>query len=338
MNKEKSAKILKYYKLIVIFIVPVFLFAIVGSVVVRNKPDAMRTTLVTAALANLIILGFITNTFIMLGIEYIRFKKENNWSKDKRHKKEIYKIIGRNTFWGIFNFFYLFFIAFIFCDVMHWLAPHLFLSGDYTYSVDIWGIALSLFLAIVVSVFGALFLSQFIKNEIVYGGIGLMYFIAFGYLAGGMFGPGATALMLIPSLLMPHAYIAHFMSAALTGGHYTVAHLPTLNGVISALPNTLGDLIILMKNPSSFLTSIYVTTNSSIWDLSVMSPWEFIDTEGHRCSRDSADKIYNSFYQLNALNIFIPLGTAITCGSVWAYMFYDLKNKIKALLYKYKKK
>ncbi len=329
---KNNKTILIAYKAIMTFVIPALLFFIVGSVVTRNKPAPMQPALLASALADLVVLGFITNTFISLGVEYIRFKNENDWSS--KHKKEIIYIIFKNILYGVFNFFYLFFIAWITSDVTHWMAPHLF-YGEYSYNMDWLGIVYSMALSITLSVSFALLISQFIKKELIFAGLGLLYFLGFGYLAGGMFGPGATYWMVFPSLLMPHAYVAHFLQGALTNGHYVVPHIPSTYDIISIgnteYPNELNLFKYLEgRLAPEQMKSIYVQENASIWNLSVfdMRQWSYVTYTltifGVHLHPEPA-KLYNSFYQISVLNIFLPLVCVITSSAIWGYLFYIKK-------------
>lgn len=353
--------ITKVYKIFSTFILPIILLAIVGSVVTRNKPVPMQSTLLASGLANLVVLGFVTTTFISLGIEYIRHMNDKEW--DRHTRMPIYVIFSKNILYGIFNFFYLFFWAFIFADMMHWQADSFFLSGDYTWSIDWCGVILSCILSIGLSIAMAIFIAQFIRNEWIFAGIGLLYFLAFGYLAGGMFGPGATYWMMIPGLLIPHAYIAHFFSGALTNGHYVVAHMPsawdafTMGGQLNDGTIDKEDMIFAISwlTGTGNLTgeqirSIYVMENGSIWDLGnfQLNQWKnqtITFTGGDYTLQLSIPKpigigtinishtfhlepftktyrTYNSFYQISSLNIFLPIAIGIGCFSGWMYVFY----------------
>ena len=74
--RNKVVDLFTTYKGILTFILPIFLALIVGSVITNNKPSIMGPTLIASGLANLISLGFITNVFIVFGLEYIDLKEK----------------------------------------------------------------------------------------------------------------------------------------------------------------------------------------------------------------------------------------------------------------------
>jgi len=67
--------------------------------------------------------------------------------------------------------------------------------------------------------------------------------------------------MMFPALLMPHTYLAHFLSASLTGGNYNVAHLPTSGDLITILEAVEKHKI---KNINELMNILFVTKGSNI--------------------------------------------------------------------------
>lgn len=295
--KDKIISLFTTYKGILIFILPVILMLIVGSVVVNNKPESMKATLMGSALANLICLGFITNVFIVFGLEYIDFKSKVD--NDKDLTIGTIKLIIWNITIGIFNTIYLMFITWIFTDVSKYMSPNFFVGSN----IDWGGVIFSISMLCILSITLTLIIANLLTSKKTYAIIGLLYFLGFGYLAGGMFGPGATYWMMFPALFMPHTYIAHFLSASFTNGTYDVAHLPTKGDIVILIQyyeNHIGELINGIINGNLDFSSLFLTHGSSIWDLTVWQPQRWIyDSYGN--------KMYNNFYQINAANIFLPI-------------------------------
>ena len=319
--RSKFKDLFVTYKGALTFILPGLLMLIVGSVVTNNKPAEMQNTLVATALGSLMALGFITNIFIVLGIDCIEIRKHH--PKGKELTKAILKLVSWSMIMGIFNAFYLMFYVWIFTDVSHFMAPYLFNNNPLP--IDWGGVFLSIFQLCFLSISMALLVSYFFSSKKWYAIFGLLYFLGFGYLAGGMFGPGATYWMMFPALIMPHTFIAHFLSASLTGGQYNVAHLPTKGDVVAVynfwtLHPTTGFEDLLKK--------VFVTNGSSIWNLSVWHPEQWVEKSFTIHIKDITQtlgpfKMYNNFYQINAVNIFLPIVISLFCGTT----FWIIKNK-----------
>jgi|GEM_PF-3228669 len=79
------------YKGFLTFILPILLMLIVGSVVTNNKPSGMQNTLVVSALGSLMALGFITNIFVVLGLDYIEMRK--HFPKGKQLTRATIKLV-----------------------------------------------------------------------------------------------------------------------------------------------------------------------------------------------------------------------------------------------------
>ena len=324
--RSKFKDLFVTYKGALTFILPGLLMLIVGSVVTNNKPAQMQNTLVATALGSLMALGFITNIFIVLGLDCIEIRKQ--YPKGKELTKAILKLISWSMIMGIFNAFYLMFYVWIFTDVSHFMAPYLFSNNPLP--IDWGGVMLSIFQLCFLSISMALLVSYFFKSKKWYAIVGLLYFLGFGYLAGGMFGPGATYWMMFPAFLMPHTYLAHFLSASLTGGQYNVAHLPTKGDIANAIK--------FLENHSSLqpdantlntvLDQIFVMPGSHIWDLNVWQPERWVDRSfqikvGTIVGTFGPYQMYNNFYQINAVNIFLPILISLVCGTT----FWIIKNK-----------
>lgn len=324
--KNKVISLFTTYKGILTFILPIFLSLIVGSVITNNKPDVMGSTLIASGLANLIALGFITNIFIVFGLEYIDLK--DKVPRGKELTIGTMKLALWNSFLGLFNFLYLMFLMWMFTDVTHFMTNKFFTGNN----IDWWGVLLSLLQFEMITISMTLFFAHFFNCKKHYAIISLLYFLGFGYLAGGMFGPGATYWMSFPSYFMPHTYVTHFLAASFTDGYYDVAHLFTSgdihrwvkDGIDTHGGNPKLFIWWIVNNHEealkSFNQSIFIQHGSSIWDMSVWKPFHWANENGDAWV--SGNQYYNNFYQVNALNVFVPLVTSLTLAT----SFWFIKN------------
>ncbi len=330
--RNKAIALFTTYKGILTFILPIFLVLIVGSVITNNKPEVMGPTLIASGLANLIALGFITNVFIVFGLEYIDLK--DSLPRGKELTIGTMKLALWNSFLGLFNFLYLMFLMWIFTDVSHFMTQSFFKGNN----IDWWGVLFSLVQFEILTISMTLFFAHFFNCKKNYFIISILYFLGFGYLAGGMFGPGATYWMTYPSYFMPHTYITHFLAGAFTNGYYDVAHLFTVGDIekwvktgISDNHNSIALFIFWIKNnpeaaKNSFNQAIFIQHGSSIWDMSVWKPFRWANEGGGKWVE--GNQFYNNFYQVNALNIFVPLSTSFILGtSFWIIKNHILKYK-----------
>jgi len=323
--RNKVQDLFRTYKGILTFILPIFLALIVGSVITNNKPEIMGSTLIASGLANLIALGFITNIFIVFGLEYIDLK--DKIPRGKELTIGTIKLAIWNSFLGLFNFLYLMFLMWMFTDVTHFMTQSFFTGNN----IDWWGVLLSLFQFEFLTISMTLFFAHFFDSKKHYVILSFLYFLAFGYLAGGMFGPGATYWMSFPSYFLPHTYVTHFLSASFTNGYYDVAHLFTKGDIYKWVNDGISDkgyakfIFWIMNHKSeawsNFNQSIFIQHGSSIWDMSVWKPYRWADANGD--SWKNGDQFYNNFYQVNALNVFVP----ITISASLSTVFWIVKNQ-----------
>lgn len=324
--RNKIIGLFTTYKGILTFILPIFLTLIVGSVITNNKPEVMGPTLIASGLANLIALGFITNIFIVFGLEYIELK--DKIPRGSELTLGTMKLALWNSFLGLFNFLYLMFLMWIFTDVSHFMTYSFFTNNN----IDWWGVLFSLVQFEFITISMALFFAHFFDCKKHYAIVSTLYFLGFGYLAGGMFGPGATYWMSFPSYFMPHTYITHFLAASFTNGYYDVAHLFTkgdiskwINDGISIHGGNYFTFLYWVKHHQdealqSFNQSVFISHGSSIWNMSVWKPYHWVNENGDAWT--TGNKFYNNFYQVNALNVFVPMILSIVLGT----SFWIIKN------------